>query len=113
MIQNPREKVMSAVRLMLVVTCPHCGALRLSNSARKKRAAGLLKSDFVSPPVRQSLARRVLDRKDCTFPIVVAELDAMVVPGINSARLLLFAVLIIATHGFAMSANVPSSRMDS
>ena len=36
-----------------ITAVPSGFILRLSNSARKKRAAGLLKSDFVSPPVRQ------------------------------------------------------------
>ena len=34
-----------------------------------KRSACALKSGFVSPPVRQSLARSILYSKDCTFPI--------------------------------------------
>jgi hypothetical protein len=69
---------------------------------RMNRAAAALKSFLVRLPVREPLACRTLYRKDCTFPIVVAKPNAVIVPEIVlcqvAVQMLLFAMLVDAAH---------------
>jgi hypothetical protein len=69
---------------------------------RRKRRASLEKSGLVTPPIRQTLASRILDGKRSPFPIVHAEGDAVRIPEIEFAQIavqvLLGTVLIDAFH---------------
>ena len=101
---------------MATARTPQGGASVASGSAvprgQTKRFAAKLKLGLVRLAVREPLASRTLYRKDCTFPIVEAKPNAVIVPEIILCKvpmqMLLFAMLIDAAAYHAWYA-VPGS----